>query len=412
MSNFELQYTEVSAIRSRTQNAGANLASCATRLRRQASRLNNQSGFGIEQVRASIGAAAGSVSARSQDAYAIASFLSELSASVKEAENAAYSILAGAAPKEISLTDVVVPWTPAFGAGAAWGTLVTALDGAFTPVFNAIADWWAEFTAPHKPTYSLVKTETPGKGTIYERVYTDGRRECISEQGYRVELARGTGSYAQWGRRPGSISKLDYALIADISNKSPEEALQYIKDNFPEDHPLRQAKIVHQSVLGFDYCIFELDSDHAVVSFGGTQDLGDVFADAQLLLGNVNYQSATATELIKSLPYKNIMTTGHSLGGHVAADVALFSDKVTECVVFDAPGRSGVQAITSMFGDGSKIKNYAAMGDIVHLAGIQPGSLEYVDVGPNPDTMGVFGNHSLPDIINAFCADAYSERAS
>ncbi len=130
-----------------------------------------------------------------------------------------------------------------------------------------------------------------------------------------------------------------------------EDAKQTIIDTFPKSCPLRQHEIIHNNVLGLDYCVFEIDSDHAIVSFGGTKSImeidviagaADTIADIQLLLGETPpTQSGIANNVVADLPYENIIVTGYSLGGYLAADVRLnLSNKVARCVTFNAPGRS------------------------------------------------------------------------
>jgi hypothetical protein len=260
--------------------------------------------------------------------------------------------------------------------------------------------------------YSVRQIQNPPG---YERVYEDGYRERISEQGFKAEQARGYVDYDTWGKEPGSIGKLDYAIIADIPNKSSEEAWQYICDNFPGTHPFRQGKFEHGNIDGLDYCIFKIDDDHAIVSFGGTKgdDSRDVLDDIRIATTGASHQAALANELIHSLPYDNIMVTGHSLGGFVAADVAVNNSKVKECVTFDAPGHGGLPGIgvinqigalwNTFSGNTEKITNYYAVGDVVHKAGaMQLGRTYSVDVGPDPITYGDFGAHDPKNFINAW----------
>ncbi len=112
MSNFDLQYTELSGIRSRVQGTGGSLANCATRLRRQMDALSGQSGFGIGSVRASIGASASALSTLSSHSYTIAAFLSELERNVSDSETQAFSVLAGVMPTDLKLTDGEVAFSP------------------------------------------------------------------------------------------------------------------------------------------------------------------------------------------------------------------------------------------------------------------------------------------------------------
>ena len=255
--------------------------------------------------------------------------------------------------------------------------------------------------------YSLRATEVEGK-TYYERIYPDGYTERISEQGYLAEIARNKNGYPYddaWGKTPGTISKLDYAIIADIPNKSHADALAYIRENFPDTHPFRQGDFTHKQINGLDFCIFEIDKDHAIITFGGTNDAYDIADDIRIGLGLDPKQAAIANKLIEGLPYENIMVTGHSLGGYIASDVAINNSKVKECVVFDAPGRGGITglgALGSVNELNPKIINYYAKGDNVHNVGIQPGRSYAVDVGSNAKVYGPLGEHDLIDLVYAF----------
>ena len=202
---------------------------------------------------------------------------------------------------------------------------------------------------------------------------------------------------------------MDYAIIADISYKDPAETGAYIRDNFAEAHPLRRCSLKRESILGLDYCVFEIDRDHALVSYSGTRfsDVGDFIADAQIGLGLTPYQAQMANSLIRISPYKHIMVTGYSLGGYLASDVAIYNSKVAECVVFNAPGRGSIIATGALRAEpvgelNPKITNYYAEGDKVHEVGIQPGEAYPVDVGPDALVFGLLGKHMLSDLILAF----------
>ena len=253
--------------------------------------------------------------------------------------------------------------------------------------------------------YTLVSTYLPSENiTTYERVYDDGYRESISEQGYYADLTRGYIDWIGWGKTPGSISALDLAILANLSNKTYDEAIQIIVDTFPDRSPPRQYRLIHNIVLSVNYCVFPIDDDHAIVSFGGTEDLFDTFADAELLFGLFVGQAIIANNIVRDLPYKTILITGYSLGGYLAADVRLNQkNKVTECIVFNAPGRSSVNAIGRVFGGkDTRINNYAAIGDKVHTYGLQPGNVLSVAIAPEAVIMGPLGKHDIQDIINAF----------
>lgn len=241
--------------------------------------------------------------------------------------------------------------------------------------------------------------------TFYERVYDDGFRMSISEQGYRVERARGYVDYATWGRGPSTVDKLDYALLAAVPNMSGQEAWAHLIDNFPDTCPIFQGgSFAIRNISGLDYCVFEVDERHAIVAFGGTKgdELSDIKADAQILLGIAVNQASIAREIINALPYDKVIVTGHSLGGYVAVDTALFCSKVVECVVFDAPGRGGsVGENTYMENWNSKVVNYVESGDEIHSIGQHPGEVIEVAVGSNA-IENMFGQHDIRNFIDAW----------
>lgn len=146
MSTFELEYSALGGIRSRVQGVGNGLSDCSARLRRQVSLLSGQYGFGIETVRSNINRLSSDTSALSQNAYAIAAFLTELEKSVIESENQAYSILAGTVPGEEKLTDGIVAWGPGNATGLVeagskpeWLEALLEMAGEFGYVGNAIS---------------------------------------------------------------------------------------------------------------------------------------------------------------------------------------------------------------------------------------------------------------------------------
>lgn len=55
-------------------------------------------------------------------------------------------------------------------------------------------------------------------------------------------------------------------------------------------------------------------------------------------------QQVKALQWFESLPYDDIIVSGHSKGGNKAMYVTVLSDKADECYVFDGEGFSGVYA--------------------------------------------------------------------
>lgn len=241
-------------------------------------------------------------------------------------------------------------------------------------------------------------------------------------------------TYEDWGVSGGSIRTVEYAYLSkfcnDVSNCSSTAEMEkkfkeLIAENFPEDHPLRNMKIKaykEGTNRDMDAIVIEVDSDHAIVVFGGTSGLSDGLTDFGLVadstpglqeISAINHainpieylsenQFEAANKLISNLPYKDIKVTGHSLGGHLAADVTLNNKNVSLCTTFDPPGRGDTWMRTTFDSDSrvSKITNYCINGSPVNLVGDQIGKTYYKDVEENYDSF--FKNHDIGYIIEAF----------
>ena len=258
--------------------------------------------------------------------------------------------------------------------------------------------------------------------------------ENSSGTGTDGEAGKPARDYSGWGTEPGTILPVEYAYLTQYAYRAgaepDEEAMRrkFIEclKELPEGHPLRDVENVRAMRIGTnkscEVFVIEMDPDHAIVVFPGTNigqgddiatDLGivgDVIPGIQSLtaagriLDPVEWitenQFEAANRLISELPYSNISVTGHSLGGHLAADVTLNSTKITECVTFDPPGR-GDTWMRTLFDPGdrvSKITNYCARGSVVSGTGAQIGNVVMVDVNPNVDS--ILPNHDLQHIID------------
>lgn len=427
MSKFEVQYTELPGIRTKVQGVGANLSDAAKRLRAQTSRLSGQRGLGIENVLSGVITQSLAVSALSAKAYATASFISELQNSATESEDAAYRLLAGAAPKEETAAGLAA--SSMVSSAALWAQLLK-IGWTAMSLTGVVASWVSQIFGGEKKSrgYTLRTTTITEGGnpkTIYERVHDDGRVETISEFAYTREASGETYSRS-WGKRSDTISTLDYAIIANLANKTSKEASRYIEESFSMDHPFRNARCVdwtNDPLTGLTAATYQIDSDHAIVVFGGTDGFMDGVADAGIVLtglpgigelanaaNSMNPQVHAANAYISNLKYSNVMVTGHSLGGYLAADVTLRNEKISECYTFNAPGRSALDALgNSIFNSSNadKITNVNARQDNVHNIGFQPGTSRTVDVGPDASRMGLLGAHDLPDIIATEAATHY-----
>ena len=239
-------------------------------------------------------------------------------------------------------------------------------------------------------------------------------------------------TYEGWGLTGGSVRPVEYAYFSDFCNtasrENSTEAMvkkfrELLKEKMPEGHPVRDAKIYaykEGTNHDLDAILIEIDSDHAIMVFAGTESLGDGFTDVGVVADTVpgvqvvsaanhvanpvewfsENQFEAANRIVKSLPYKDVKVTGHSLGGHIAADVTLNNKNVSWCFTFDAPGR-GDAVIKNTFDQErvNRIFNYCAKGSNVNKVGMQIGSTEYLNVEPNK--AGIFTNHSIDKIAEA-----------
>jgi len=150
-------------------------------------------------------------------------------------------------------------------------------------------------------------------------------------------------------------------------------------------------------------CFVITEGDKAVVVFAGTNgDVGDYIADARLTAGGAPLQTQQARSLINQLEkqYGEIVVTGHSLGGHLATDVALRNSKVTKCVAFDPPGRYDALIQNSLNRDNvSKLTTYEANGSLISAVGLETGNVERLTVKETGNV--VTHNHSIKEIRNA-----------
>ena len=235
--------------------------------------------------------------------------------------------------------------------------------------------------------------------------------------------------FSGWGVKDGSIRPGEYAYLTKFatnasSGKNTTEMEEMFKNavkaEMPINHPLQDLNIKAIKKDGMDAFVIEVDSDHAIVVFAGTNtsnDLSDVGADIGLFLNSgplginplnlgINKQIDAANDLISNLEkkYKNIDVTGYSLGGHLATDVTLKHDSISSCVTIDPPGR-GDASYRKYFDDvfkerSKKITNYCNEGSWVSWDGEQVGKTINVHVKDNYDA--VFKNHDIDHMINDF----------
>lgn len=190
-----------------------------------------------------------------------------------------------------------------------------------------------------------------------------------------------------------SMRNLDKQIVSNLSDEVLDWKLVDIHDTIDEN--------------GFYGCVIESSSNDAIVAFRGSEGLDNYsglvndWAKADIMLLNTRETEQHkevekfANELIKRdvlTKYKNIATTGHSLGGNLASHFAIISsyegkepifDKLSQAVNFDGPGVS--EEYLEYFEDGvqkagSKITHYkwSPVGNI--LMDIPGEKREFLDV--------------------------------
>lgn len=133
---------------------------------------------------------------------------------------------------------------------------------------------------------------------------------------------------------------------------------------------------LQDALILYDSNIFNLSPD-AVEASLKMFDPENVFHESQPEAAN------RIIRQIASQGFGHLYVTGHSLGGHLAADVTLHNEEVEECMTFDPPGR-GEAWFQNWFNSGrtSKIVNYQFVGSPVHMVGHHVGlSLSLVSWG-------------------------------
>ena len=127
---------------------------------------------------------------------------------------------------------------------------------------------------------------------------------------------------------------IDCGLMAGVAYESSRSD----KNKFPMPNGWEKTALWHREnpASGFETVSF-VNGNQIVISFTGTNGAGDKAADVALFAGFSTTQLFDAAKYylqIKSLyPNANITFTGHSLGGGLAALMAVFFDK--NAVAFD-----------------------------------------------------------------------------
>ena len=165
---------------------------------------------------------------------------------------------------------------------------------------------------------------------------------------------------AAWGKKPGTISPYEYALLSKAAYEGSDAEMSEIMARYGISKD--QIRTV-SSPSGFACTIIELDKDHAIVMFRGTDQLRDwTLTNIPSLTTGYNLQAEEAKALINGLGYENIQVTGHSLGGYLAIEVALSCDRVKECVTFNALVRNNAGGLFNK--NAKKITQYRTGNDV------------------------------------------------
>lgn len=173
------------------------------------------------------------------------------------------------------------------------------------------------------------------------------------------------------------IDDLSSGSISFTSKEEWQEIINLIKKD-PELMSLKITDINYEDSTGASMvCFYDENKKQAYAVFRGTGDFEweDNFKGGYLA---VTPQQRKALDWINSLPYDNIIVSGHSKGGNKAQFVAYLSDKVSKCVSFDGQGLSKEFAKkywAEIQLNKEKITCYATEKDYVNML------LNYVDLG-------------------------------
>ena len=259
-------------------------------------------------------------------------------------------------------------------------------------------------------SYSAAIVSTGSAVAGYELV-----KDALRENGYAVD---DIGAVRNITNAPYTIHQVPASGYAELCNlaydaaKSKKDPCAAFADKIrnsgyiPENSSLKYISehqvSYHKSPSGFT-CFVIRDGENAIVVFLGTNDAADLLADGTLAVGLTPIQTLEARHLTKQITeqYKNVVVTGHSLGGHLATDVTLNNKDVDSCIAFEAPGRyDGLYQMFFNQEQNAKIKTYNANGSIISAVGGAAGNEERVDVKFN-STLGNDLNHSIKEVRNA-----------
>lgn len=128
---------------------------------------------------------------------------------------------------------------------------------------------------------------------------------------------------------------------ACVSGKEWADIIRYIKGNEKLKNLVLTDTMENSKGTTLALCFTETaDSSEAIVAFKGTSGGEEWIDNVEGLNVSDTQCQKEALDFIESLGYTDITVTGHSKGGNKAMYVAITSDKVKECVAFDAQGFS------------------------------------------------------------------------
>ena len=164
---------------------------------------------------------------------------------------------------------------------------------------------------------------------------------------------------------------------------------------FPDGEIWRISTSYSHRITGFK-AVVATGNGKQVLSFAGTDSLIDVAVDIAQVLGGMPTQYRQAlnvTETVRAEHGDNLILTGHSLGGGLAA----YSSVVTHLFAYTVNPAPLIGALTfdGMFGSNHQITNFVAAGGefVSSSPGRNPGDDVVVSASGN-----LFTRHSLSNV--------------
>ncbi|MCL2596187.1 MAG: DUF2974 domain-containing protein [Paludibacter sp.] len=241
----------------------------------------------------------------------------------------------------------------------------------------------------------------------------------------------------EWKNKVKNMSPEELKLKEDTMRFAADMAkisdCAYHTNDFPDGyHPVQDenlSKIINRAntdgeKIGFECVLLKTDDNHYVIAFRGTDDIfkSSKEGNADKINGwtglldsdmpQTKLAKSVTNDIVKTLtnpPYNidkdKIVTTGHSLGGHLAAEAALHSDLSAYTFnSMDISKTTKIEIAEGKIKDASKITNYVSVND--PLNGTPVG---FCDVGKNA-TGGVSNSTvSYPDISSGMTKKAGGE---